>query len=289
MGRLTTLSRVKARFGFPTTASAEDVLDNGNEDIKLDAMIGALSSQVENFCHCQFLKTTYTQHFAFPEGKRQFNVRAYPISSVTSVAVDFTGQFNGSQTTLGTDTYWVQPEYEYEWNRTVVLNLNPVWVVAPMLSANRLSALRIIYVGGLAEHATTFTCTITGTGGTVAANDEVTGPAGNGIVKTVVGATITIEILVGTFSALDSITNGTWVRTISVKSTATLLEVAPDLVDAVETQIRWQWKMMTDPGMKTTEQGRTDRFTPSDMNVSYEFLPEVRSALKKYVNRMMQE
>jgi hypothetical protein len=275
MGRLTSLSRFKARYGF-----------KNDQDIVLDTMIASISSQVESYCRHNFLKTTYTEQFPFFEGKRQFPVRGYPIASVTEVAVDFRGMFQGNQTVLNADTYWVQPDAEYQWPRTVFLNLNPNWVVAPMLSANRTASLRTIYVGGYGEHATTFQGTISGSGGTVVAGDSVTGPNGTGTVKTISGSAIGIEILTGTFAATDSITNGTWVRTLATKTTKTLIEEVPDLVDAVETQVRWQWKIMTDPGYKTAEQGRTDRFTPAELKVSFTFLPEVRLALDKYKNRL---
>ena len=108
----------------------------------LNQLIGDVSDGAKTYLDRETLATTYTEYFDVEPDQRIFRLRAYPITSFTSVANDYLHAF-GSSTYLTSDLYTGHLEDgQIEFDRTG-LQTGP-------------RALRIVYIGGMAATTDAF-------------------------------------------------------------------------------------------------------------------------------------
>lgn len=269
---LTSLRRVKARYVFSNT----------NEDAHLQSFIGTWSKRIEHYCRRTFqYSETHVDFFNAGADRRSFAVSAYPIETVESVATDPTGKYTASYTVLGADYYIIDPN-----NRSVVITPVENAAADSRIAQTRVRNVRIAYTGGLAEHGTRINVTLSNVVD-LAVGDTLTGniSQATGIILTASGTSCLIDVSFGAFEDGETVSNGTVEKTLVQHDTNAICENDMTLTNACEIMVRHSWKMLTDPGYKTSETGRTDRFTPSELADDYTFLPEVRDMLEPYVNK----
>ena len=134
---LTTLPRVKDRLSV-------DADDSQYDDI-LERMIRAASAKVETYLRRAVLKGTTTEYFDVEPGQRIFSLKAYPVTSITTVHND-TAWTYGSDTLVSSDAYTVNTE-------TGSLYVDSYYLI----TGHR--ALKVVYVGGMAATTPAFVAT----------------------------------------------------------------------------------------------------------------------------------
>lgn len=131
---LTTLPRVKDRLAIDANESKYD-------DV-IERMIRAASAKVESYLRRQMTKATTTEYFDVEPGQRIFSLKAYPITSITTVHND-TDWTYGSSTLMSSDTY-------QESSGTGLLYVNSAYLITGV------RALKVVYIGGMASTTTAF-------------------------------------------------------------------------------------------------------------------------------------
>jgi len=201
----------------------------------LSLYLNLTSKNIEKYCSCLFQKTSRTEYFDVDSITTQFFPKAVPISSITSIASDSTGLYDGAESTLS--DYYIGSD-----SRSINLDY-------PQIKAKR--GLRIIYTGGISEHGTQSIFTLTNITGTFVADKFITGSNSGavGIITTTTTASpITIDVLYGIFEVGDTLTmqnteGGSDVSNVSaVVATVTqqsLSEAAPEIAMACETEVRY--------------------------------------------------
>ena len=134
---LTTLPRVKDRLSVDADESQYD-------DI-LERMIRAASAKVETYLRRAVLKGTTTEYFDVEPGQRIFSLKAYPVTSITTVHNDVEWSY-GSDTLVSSDVYTVNTD-------TGILYVDSYYLI----TGHR--ALKVIYVGGMAATTPAFVAT----------------------------------------------------------------------------------------------------------------------------------
>ena len=125
----TTLARVRLQL----SKEADDTSFDG----LLSNLITAASRQVESWINCPFSAESRTETHTIDDGTRtKLFLDAAPVSSITSVKVDSSGQFSGSESTLTASTYTLEPKQG-------VLHLN----FEPTIGFR---IYQVVYTGGLA-------------------------------------------------------------------------------------------------------------------------------------------
>ena len=116
--------------------------DYTDEDDRLDQLIAAASAQVENFLCRSLEATTFTEYHTV-ESSNQLSLflREPPVTSVTSLEYDSTGQFSGSESSYDSDEYILD-------GTTGELR----WLAQPPVGFR---AWKIVYAGGLAADTAT--------------------------------------------------------------------------------------------------------------------------------------
>lgn len=257
----------------------KDILTNNFQNKRNFAnWIPAISARIENFINRFTELTSHTEYFDSLENSFEYFVKGYPITALTSVKSDSTGEFNGSESS--------------ESNYFIGKNQNSVGLAVSLVPAIR--GLQIIYTGGLAAHGTQSTFELTNEGSTPFVADkyvEGQDSLAMGYVISKSSSTIVIEVLYGIFqvgeqikgkSAWDSPTFETDMEAdIDSVTTRCLAETYPDIVRACELEIRYMNDHKSDFENTNTAKGTTTR---KDMEKDYGLLPEVRSLLQDYVN-----
>lgn len=131
---LTTLPRVKDRLAINANESKHD-------DV-IERMIRAASAKVESYLRRQMTKATTTEYFDVTPGQRIFSLKAYPITSITTVHND-TEWVYGSSTLMASDTYQEDAD-------TGLLYVDSAYLITGV------RALKVVYVGGMAATTTAF-------------------------------------------------------------------------------------------------------------------------------------
>jgi len=137
--RLTTTPRVKLILGMPE--------DKTTDDGVIDAIVASVSKRAEQFMGRSAKITARTEHIDVErDGAGQlFRVAGFPISSITSVKVDSTGQYTGSESTLT-----VGDEYALLRNGEMgIIKILSSLIATP-------GGLQIVYTGGMATNVETF-------------------------------------------------------------------------------------------------------------------------------------
>lgn len=139
---LTTAARVKALISSEASTKA-----GANVDAELARVVTLVSGMAEAFLNRQVaVGNPVTEYFDVEPGARRFSLRAYPVTSVTSVHFDL-AQAWGSSTLIAASNY-ASPVYD----EGGFLEFHSAF--EPFRRYPR--SLRVIYVGGMAANADAF-------------------------------------------------------------------------------------------------------------------------------------
>lgn len=289
---LTSVERVKSSFGVTTN----------NEDLLLGQLIAASSKRIESYLKrpdAIELKSR-TLSISPKLGQRKFYFPAYPVTEIESIQFDQTGRFEGGESEI-TD-YLLTDE-----GRSVTLVFSPSeHRIVNGISFTTPNSIQITYTGGLAAHGTR----------SIWAKGETTGDeftVGNylkgftsGAIGRVLSAeetTVSLEIIGGVFeedetvteyaaysSSLDS--NGLSDETGSTavlgeRTTASLAELCPDLVEATEMHVRYLRTNRNGFENITTRIDGDTKNSRSDLQRDFFSIPEVRDMLEPYMNYLV--
>jgi hypothetical protein len=268
---LTSWNRLRHVLG--TEIVLDDSLANRNRYM---SWIPVISNRVTNFLDREIELTTHTEYHDSEVGRLEYWIRGYPISSITSVKSDTTGLFTGSET--DESNYYIGQD-----SNSIVLDL-------PITPTKR--GLEFVYIGGLANHGTQSVFVISGAGSEpFAAGVYAEGQTSKalGIVVSLSGTTLTIEVLYGVFQSGEEIKGKTtWdgtsytanqEATIASVTSRSLAESYPDIVMATELELRYMESHRSDYENESTLKGQTSR---KDMTKDYNLVPEVRGILQPY-------
>lgn len=259
--------------------SSDPLTDNEKNRRELTQWIGTVSNQIERYCGREFHIEARTEYFDLTYNKKSFQVKAPPITTLTSLYLDSTGQWDGSESQdsdafIGIDSrsanlYSIQDYEAYK-------------------------AVRVIYTGGLALSATQSVYGITGSSGTWTTGKFVIGDTSRamGIVRAVSAASMTIEVLNGLFQLDEGVTeqdteaavgNSDGTATLDSATSLSLAEAYPELVNAAEMQIRYNWKHKHDfENTATDERGQTSRDRTQGRMLNLQ--PEAVALIEPYRN-----
>jgi hypothetical protein len=286
---LTSVARAKAYLG----------ISDSKEDGLLGRVVASASARVEGYLRrvdsLELKERTIT--ISATLGQRKFYLPAYPIVSVSSVKYDSTGLFTGGETTITDfqiveDRAVVVPYGAYSVNYGVV-------TVAP-------NTVRITYTAGLAAHPVNSVWVKSAdAGGTLTVGKYIQGSTSLaiGIIRARGATSITYECLSGIFQASETITEYTTytcdpsggvlssatgvTATLTSRTTGSLAELHPALVEGVEMHIRYYRKNRDNFGDITVSVDNVQRMSRSDLQKDYFSLPEVRDYFSNYMNRMV--
>lgn len=288
---LTSLNRVKNALGITNTDS------DGN----LSRLIASSSKQIEYYLKREnaIQSTTYTEYFNPFRGQTVFRLKAYPVTSITSVYIDSTGLYTGSQTLVPSTGYIVGVD-----GKTLHLtggysnsNAYPFNGVYP-------KSLRVIYIGGLASDPVISSWTKSSdSGGTLAVNNYIKGESSGAVSKITArgDGTISYESIYGlhtaeTITEYDSLDNSlsgglglsnpTGVTaTLTAATSLSLAESYPDLTFACELYVRYLNKNIDQFGNITVSRDGETRSSRADNASNSSLTPEVRELCNAYINR----
>lgn len=247
---LTSYDRMIRYLGTASNALTDN---RGNKQMIMN-WIQSVSKQIENYLNRTILISSYTEYFDVTKARQvEFFPSAYPITTLTSVYIDSESLFTGGESEIENCVIGMN-------NDSIVLPY-----VCPILG---LKVMRIIYTGGLAYHGTQslFTCTITGS---PTNNKFYLGSASGavGILKANTSTTLTIETLYGVFEAGETLTEyddedittpSGVSATLDTITRQSLFELYPDLVRAIEIQVRYNWKHKDDFELTGTNKDGTN-------------------------------
>ncbi len=282
MFQLTSVARAKASLG----------VSDSKEDGLMAQLVASASLRVASWLRrADSLELKERVAIVSPFlDQRKFYLPAYPITSVASVKYDSTGLFTGSETTV-TGFFVVE-------GRAVVL---PIGI--PFVAPN---SVKITYTGGLAASATVSVWAKSAdAGGTLTVGKYIQGATSGAIgrITAVSSGSVSYENLAGVFVAegiteyatYDAKLQGAGLSTTTgVTSTLTsatsvcLAEIAPDLVAAVEAQIRYKRSSRFNSEKTTTGNENDTNLSPTSLAVDVFSIPQVRDDLKPYKNTLVE-
>jgi hypothetical protein len=256
---------------------------NTDDDILITDMLSAVSDRIESYCKREFKLKTYTEKFNPTPEQKVFRVRAYPISSITSIETDPTGTFSdiANITTIDTNSYRISADGRDIEFYVGTLTTSTITTLFP-------TPVRIIYTGGLSAHATISIFALEDVVGTLTIGSTCRGEDSGayGIVSAVDGDSISVEISTGTFEDGESLIIGGATATLDEHTRTSLSESHRDLVRAAEIQTWYMRKNSTTLENSTFENDTVVRNIPSaSFTIDYTFLPDVRSLLEPYRNK----
>jgi len=264
------------------TGDAEDLLtDELVVNRQLSQWISVVSTQVEQWLNRTLKLASRVEFFDVNFAKDEYRPQAVPVTIITKIEEDASGLFTGAESEL-TDFHLGQNE------RSIVL--------AQKLNYLERRALKITYTGGVALSGvnsvfvmTTETSTPT-VGNFLTTSDK----SKAGVVVAYAASSLTLENFYGVFEDGDILTEFTTVAldvaepstpytaTISSTTSQGLAELHPDIVTAVEMQVRYYWKHALDlENEGTTRDGATIRQKRKGF-VPRPFLEEVYALLQPH-------
>ena len=132
---LTTVARVRA-FDKTIVAAVTDA--------QITVLIQMVSAHIEGILGRETEATTYTVYLSPGEGQEWFSLRAYPITSITSVTYDTDRVFTDSNDVLTATTDYIHDA-----------DTGELWIDNQALAkGNR--TLKVVYVGGMAADTAAF-------------------------------------------------------------------------------------------------------------------------------------
>lgn len=261
------------------------VEDNTKNRRVINQYLYAISSNIEAYLDRKFERKSRTEFFNTELGLREFWMEAPEISSITSVDVDATGEFNGSETPLTTSF--------------IGRNSNSIVLQYSQFPAKR--GLRIVYVGGASTTTSISTYTLSSIMGSFSVGQFLEGDLSGafGIIKSfnTVLKIMTVDVLYGVFKEGESLSKrDTEDAGITLNVSATLatvdvvsfVEAHPEIATAVETQIRYNVKTKDDFENTAVSKSKVSRRKPNliiDVQGSHSFQdlqPETRSLINGF-------
>lgn len=239
----------------------------------------SVSDQIEKYLNRSLLIEARTEYYDAKYQKDEFFIKGAPVTTLTSVYIDSSGLWDGSESELSNPYIGAD-------SRSIVL--------ANMLNWTARKGIRIIYTGGMAYHPVNSIFVVTNSNTPTVGNYMKGGTSGAiGIVSAWDNSTkkLTIENYYGKFEVGETLTEytdeGETETTPAVTATLdsvdrwSLAEAYPPIASAAEMQCRYYWVHSTDfentGSMKdgtTTRQRQDRRVLP--------LLPEVMNLLAPY-------
>lgn len=259
---LTSLRRIRLSLGLT---------DKTENNRRLTRWIASISNRIESFLNRELQLMERTEYFDTLTLQTTYYPKAYPITEIESIYSDSEGLYTS-------------PSEENDWYTG--RHADSVVLDSPVVEAKK--GLRVIYTGGIAEHATRSTYTMASaltTGKYVLGlNTSAFGYVFTG------GTTAIVEVLYGIFDAGESLqqyddtelvtTSGAPI-VLTTKTKESLAEVNPDIVEAVELEIRYMDDHRSDYENSSTIKNATHR---TSFETEYDLLPQTRSLIQKYQN-----
>jgi len=238
--------------------------------------IPAISGQIEKYLNRPLHIESRTEYFDAGPDRTMYPLRAVPATTLTSVYVDYDGEWSGAESEIsdciiGVDGMSVHLPY-------------PAMFRAP-------KALRVIYTGGLGYTGATALWTATQTGTWTVGKYVVGGTsAAVGLVSAVAATTLSIETLYGQFEAGEAVSEcdsetaqgaSDGSATLGSISQTSVYDAAPEIVRACEMQIRYMWRHKMDyESTGVNKDGQTQRRTGLSPYGTLE--PEVQALIDPY-------
>ena len=280
---LTSFERMRRYLASEANGSLEidesNLIDNQPNKRDVLPWIQSASSQVEKYLGRKIGIESRTEYFDLIPGQKEFWVAAPPISTLTSVYEDSSGQWDGDSESELDDPIIGSNSYSF------------ITDTDESLGYKSKKAIRVIYTGGLAYHATQSVYTLTtddDTGWTAGYFIEGDSSGSVGIVKSFdsINNRLTVEVLYGLFDSDEAITEYTTERlttasgetgTISAKYRTALCEAYPDIVRACEIQVSHYYRFKSSFELSGVNQDGSSLRRPSTERVNLQ--PETRMLL----------
>jgi hypothetical protein len=245
---------------------------------EIEGWIAAVSNGIQCYLNRGLKLQSRTEYFNAGYGIRKYWVYAPPISSLTSIYEDSEGLWAGSGAEI--DDSYVGADSTH-----VVLGSQP--------SHTAPKGIRVIYTGGLANHAVRGTFALSGASEAFTAGKYVVGSlsAAQGIVRgTPSTSSVEVENLYGIFEAAETLTEysseggvspTTKTAVISSITYKSMAEAHPAIVRACEAQVRYMWKHRDDfESVGTTKDSVNLR--RAELSAGLAFTKEVVNLLDPY-------
>lgn len=255
----------------------DSLTDDSNNRRDISFWISSISAKVETYLKRSLETESKTEYFDVTYARDEYWVKNVPISSITSVKLDSSGLFDGSETTLSSNEYYIGSQ-----EASVVLTSTKSWTIR--------RGLQIVYTGGLAVHGTQSIFAVadsTGWNVDKFCFGETSGAFG--IIKAAGSNSLTIEILYGIFTVGETLTEyidesmntSDASTTLSSKTRTSLAESYPAIVNACEMQIRYMHSHRNDFENDSSERDGVTLRRASD--ASSKLQAEVRMQLDPYI------
>lgn len=266
---------------YLSAVSDEALTDSANNKHMIMNWILTVSKQIEEHLQRNLTLTSYTEYFDVNDVKNLvFYVKSYPITTLTDVYMEPEGLWDGTN------------ESEIE---DVFINKDSNGFVIPYtLSVKGYKVLRARFTGGLALYGVKSVFTISNSTGTWTSGQFIKGSNSEavGIIKSLSGTSLTVEILYGIFETDDILTEytnegctsvGDASATLSSIINQSLVEQYPDIVRAAEIQTRFYWKYKDSFELASTQKDATN--VRSFSNEKSPLTKQAIDLLEPYVNR----
>jgi len=236
--------------------------------------IHSVSLNIKRYLDREIYIKDYTEYLDTIYNQYTYKTVVSPVWSVTSVELDSSGEFDGSEQDV--NDYYITT---YQDGITIDNN----WDIS-----NTIRGLKIVYSGGFAYHPVNSVFDVTNA---FVADNYVVGSATNAMGKVIAtdGDTATIEVLNGVFAVGDVLTEYVDLTTLETTGeTGTITDVTKrslaesytDIVEAAEMQIRYMHQHKDDfENSGTTKEGETLRRSDG---APAKLQPEVRMMLDPY-------
>lgn len=242
-----------------------------------------------------------TEYFDPTPDQVHFYPKAYPIASVTSLYVDGTGYYTGSQQAIESTSYVISGD-----GRLLAINQIPTlprgWPGLPTVE----KGLRLVYTAGLSEDAVISEWTkAADVGGTLTVGNYIQGEDSGsvGILTARAAGTLAYECLSGNFLEGETVTEyedwiiaqqdsksqgATGVSAVLTACTSrSLAEAHTDLVEACEMQVRFLKTNRNNFENLTVTQDGATRVSRADLKNKYGLMPEICFMIEAYYNRLV--
>lgn len=286
---LTSLNRLSFFLGKDVGEGRINGIDKDTEEQRRNrrsimSWAQSVSQSAETYTRREFMITERTQFFNTVPSQITFSVNAIPLVSISEVAQDVTGQFDGAETTLiqGVD-------YFFSCTGSTVT----MWF--PLLVAGN-NSLRIKYSGGLAYHPVNSTFSLSSIAGTsnLIAGNYVYGSTSEarGKVVSFLTPSIVVENLYGCFVSGERLTVQATLNSQDLSGTSavidsidkqSLVEAFPDIARAVEIEVGY----MQRAELSFEKQSNGESYHYRDLlnnKEGYAFQPETKAILDRYKN-----
>lgn len=262
---------------FRISTGLKDTIDHKRQ---IKRLIPGISSRIENFLNRELELKSRTEFFRVIGQNLTYFPLATPITAITTVESDSQGLFNGTESAevnfhAGQDA------------RSIVLDTQ-----TPVNERG----LKIVYTGGLAEHAVNTEMTISGiSGGPITVDKFMLGDTSGafGRVVSESSGTMVIENFYGVFidgegltefDNDDETTPSGATATLDTVDKASLAETITEIVEACEMEIRYWIDHANNFENSGAERGRSNR---EDFEKTYDLQPQTRSLLQKHMSLIL--